>query len=132
MTHTLEGVVDEPVVLIRAWHRTRGGIVAPTVIFKVADMNDEREIGTVDRSKQVLKTLDPCRSVSRIADKPELEGAIVGLSVRAECEGTKGCGQHFTEEPTRRLLVRHENLHDAIYRTSTATRTPDGIGHALA
>src|SRR6516165_2866654 len=42
MAHTLKRVVDKLVVLISAWHRACCRIVPATVIFKVADMNNER------------------------------------------------------------------------------------------
>jgi hypothetical protein len=63
-------------------------------------MNDECEIGTIDRGEQVPKTLDSCGRVSRIADKRELEGAILSLAVRAERE-TKEDYRECPQEPAR-------------------------------
>jgi hypothetical protein len=38
-----------------------------TIVSEVIDMNDKREIGTVDRGEQVLKTFDPSAAHSPIS-----------------------------------------------------------------
>lgn len=47
----MERILDDLVVLIGTWHGTLSGIVATTIVLEVADMNDKREIGTVDRGE---------------------------------------------------------------------------------
>jgi hypothetical protein len=97
----LEGVKDDPVVLLGAWHRTPSGIVASAVILKVSDMNDEGEVCTVDRGEQMMKALDAGGGVSRIADKCQLEITILGQAIRAECEAKEDRCEYSPREPTQ-------------------------------
>jgi hypothetical protein len=68
----------------------------------------------------VLKTLDPCRRVCRIADERELEGAIFRSSVGTECDTEECCAEYLNEKSKRTFPVRHSGPHSWIHQMIAA------------
>src|SRR5262245_2995440 len=82
MPDGLERIVDGLILRIGAGPRFWASIVAPGIGLSIADMNNEGEVGSVERGEHPLIFLLLNFRVGHVADEAELESTILSLCRR--------------------------------------------------